>query len=335
LSEQSREAHGALHGPAHCESVSLDYRLDMRVGLLLLVTAVAGCQCHITPIELNPFHDAGTPIHDAGPLPPKYPLKAGDSLKMIVQGRTQDTCAGHTTPGDCQIALTAQFDITNVKLDSSTQMFTLTANATYTAADGNLINDAAIKPLILEKTVPFGTATNPQQPQSGSNVTFSTTTAMTDQLTEPDFPFFQLAPAAPQIFETAAQDFKSRFQTLDAQANISTPAAADSMEVFYKDSQAGAKVELHKLHIEYMKFGFIGAWDEEMVPFVDNTTTPRNDSAFQNSSVPDFAGNFPFPPTLTRDGVDYTCSTFSQTCSASGAPPKCLSVDPDAAPGPC
>jgi hypothetical protein len=308
----------------------------MRVALLLLVTAVGGCQCKIDPINLNGIHDAGTPIHDAGPPPPKFPLKAGDVVKFpVLGGRTQDTCAGHNTPGDCQLGLTAEYDITSVKLDSATETFQVQANVTYTATPGNLIDDAAIKALLMEKIAPFGTATDPNQPQTGTAVVFTTNSAITSAIKETDFPFFQFDPAAPQIFNAAADDFKSTYLGLDAQAKITTQSAANLMEVFYKDSQAGAKVELHKLHIEYLKFGFIGGWDEEMVPFVDDTTTPRDESTFQNSTVPDLAAQF-FPPTLTRDNNTYSCDTFSQKCTNFNVTPAtCLNPDPDVAPGPC
>ncbi len=300
---------------------------------LLVATAVGGCQCHIDNNNLNQITDAGTPPHDAGPPPPTFPLKVGDSLIYpVLGGRTQDNCDGHSTPGDCQRNIKAQYDVKAVKFDTASNRWTITADATYQGSEGDLITAATLAPLVLENGAPFST-TSFDSPTQAPNSDFTTDAPATDQLTPNGFPFFQFDSGDAQVFETAGGTFCDRYRTLDADANCKVQAADQKQEVFYKDDQAGGAAELHHVRVEYHEMGMVCGWDEALIPFTDGIA--RDQSSFGPADTPDIAASF-FQPSLVRDGVTYQCSCFTQLCSSgNGADKKCLTTDPDAAPGPC
>ena len=107
------------------------------------------------------------------------------------------------------------------------------------------------------------------------------------------------------------------------------------MEAYYRDDTSGG-AKLHHVRSESHNMGFICGWDEGLIPFIDAATTPRDQSSFGPADTPELAAIFVAPVKLTREGVTYNCSCFSQKCQAgSGAGATCLSTDPNTPPGPC
>ena len=303
--------------------------LRLSAGLFLCAIVVVGCQCHLDNNNLTDIPDAGHDPPDAGPPPPTFPLKGGDSIIYpVLGGRTGDTCAGHATPGDCQRNIIAQYDIQSVDFDGAANRWQITANVTYTGSSGDLISAATIAPLVLSKAAPFA-STSFDQPTQVAGAKFTTDAPATDQLTPNGFPFFQYDSGDALVFETTGTAFCDRYTTLDADANCRVQNAAQTMEVFYKDDQAGGGSKIHKVHAEYHQMGFVCGWDEGLLPFVDGTT--RDQNAFNPGVTPDLVASF-FQPKLKRDGVEYQCSCFTQVCSnGNGADKQCLGTDPTAA----
>jgi len=301
--------------------------------LLLCVIVVTGCQCNINGDDLNQIKDGGVDVNDAGPPPPEFPLKAGDAIEFTALGGRTATCSGGGAVGNCDRAIRADYLIDSVALDADTNRWTVTADFVYQGTT-DTIEASAIGPLILENGAPFS-AVSIAAPSSGS-ADFSTSTAPTDELTPNGFPFFQYDPADPGVFEEAGLAFCARYQTLDAAAECNIQAADQKMEVFFKDEAAGAGgAKLHKVRAEFHKMGFVCGWDELLIPFQDEATTPRQQSSFADVDAPDLAAIFTTVK-IERDDVTYNCSCFSQTCRAgNGADATCLSTDPDEPPGPC
>lgn len=300
----------------------------MRLSSALLLTLLSGCQCNLNNINLGEIKDAGFLPHDAGPTPPKFPLKVGDEVVFpALGGRTAD-CPGSSTPGDCQRSINADYTVRSTALDEGNNRWTITADAVYQGTD-DFITAASIDPLVMANVAPFSAVTT-GTPSSAPGSAFTTDTPATDELTANGFPFFQYASGDAQVFETSGQAFCDRYTTLDAQANCRFQNASQQMTVYYKDSAGGGGAKLHKVQAEYHNMGLICGWDEEMIPFIDGTTA-RNQSDFNVVQTPDVAAIF-FQPHVIRDGTTYQCDCFSQQCSANG---NCLNVDPDIDPGPC
>lgn len=305
--------------------------LRLSTALLLTGVAVAGCQCNIDDTNLGDIPDAGEQVNDAGPPPPQFPLKAGDHVQFPGLGGRTATCDGSATPGDCQRAITAEFIIQDVGLNAQNR-WEITADVVYQGSD-DFIPATAIVPLILENGAPFSAVTV-GTPSASEGSTFKTNVAPTDQLTPNGFPFFQYEIDDATVFEEAGQAFCARYQELDAEANCEFQLADQKMEVFYKDEAAGGAAKLHKVRAEYHQMGFVCGWDELTIPFVDGMA--REQADFDTAGTPELAAIFASPVKIIRDGTTYNCSCFSQQCRAgNGAEAKCLSTDPDDAPGAC
>ena len=305
--------------------------MTRRLSALSFLIVVSGCQC-LDDINLSNIPDAGEIINDAGPPPPKFPLKAGDQLELSAIGGRTATCEGGATEGDCDRALKATYVIKGAELDDNAR-WRVTADVVYQGA-ADKIEVAAIAPLILENGAPFASVTV-STPSSAEGAVFRTDAAPTDEFDELGFPFFQFESGDAQVFEEAGNAFCERFGDLDADANCELQAADQKMEVYYKDEAAGGGAKLHKVRAEFHNMGFICGWDEGLIPFVDGMQ--RDQAAFGGpTNVPDLAAIFITPIKLTRGGTTYNCSCFSQLCqSGNGAEATCLSTDPDAEPGPC
>ncbi|MBI1948337.1 MAG: hypothetical protein HYS27_21800 [Deltaproteobacteria bacterium] len=304
-----------------------------RLCSLALLFAVSGCQC-IDDINLGNIPDAGEEIHDAGPEPPKFPLKAGDQLEYPALGGRTATCPGGGTTGDCDRALTATFIVRGTELDESAH-WRITADVVYQGS-AEMIEVAAIAPLVLDNGAPFDAVTV-ATPSSASGAVFLTDAAPTDELDPLGFPFFQFESGDAHVFETSGAAFCARFGELDPSVNCEFQAGDQKMEAYYKDDAAGGGGSmLHHLRAEYHNMGFVCGWDEGLIPFVDDATTPRDQTSFGPADTPALAAIFASPVRLLRDGVTYACSCFSQQCRAgNGAEATCLTTDPDAEPGPC
>lgn len=303
-----------------------------RLATLALLFAASGCQC-IDDINLGNIPDAGEIITDAGPPPPKFPLKAGDQVEYPALGGRTATCSGGSTTGDCDRAIKATFIVKGTELDD-TAHWRITADVVYQGS-ADKIEVAAIAPLMLENGAPFDAVTV-ATPSSAEGAVFRTDAAPTDELDELGFPFFQFESGDAHVFEEAGGQFCARFGELDVDANCEVQAADEKMEVFFKDEAAGGGAKLHHLRAEYHHMGFVCGWDEGLIPFIDDATTPRNQSAFGPADTPDIAAIFITPIKLIRDGTTYNCSCFTQRCQVgNGAEATCLTTDPDAAPGAC
>lgn len=305
--------------------------LRLPTALLLTGVAVAGCQCNLNTDDFTAIEDAGQPPNDAGPPPPEFPLKAGDHVQLPGLGGRTATCDGSATPGDCQRSMKAEFIIQDVSLNAENR-WVITADVVYEGTD-DFIPAAALVPLVLENGAPFS-ATSEATPTSSQGSVFKTSVPPTDQLTPNGFPFFQYEIDDAAVFEEAGAAFCARYQELDPEANCEFQLADQKMEVFYKDESAGGAAKLHKVRAEYHQMGFVCGWDELLIPFVDGMA--RDQSDFDTAGTPEVAAIFASPVKVIRDGVSYNCSCFSQQCRAgNGAEARCLSTDPDEAPGPC
>lgn len=306
--------------------------MTRRLTSLALLFVVSGCQC-IDDINLGNIPDAGEQITDAGPEPPTFPLKAGDQLEFPALGGRTATCSGGSTTGDCDRALTATFIVRGTELDDNAR-WRVTADVVYQGS-ADLIEVAAIAPLVLENGAPFDAVTT-ATPSSAEAAVFRTDAAPTDELDELGFPFFQFESGDVHVFEEAGAAFCARFGALDPDVNCEFQAGDAKMEAFYKDDSAGGGAMLHHVRAEFHGMGFVCGWDEGLIPFIDDATTPRDQSSFGPADTPALAAIFASPVRLIRDGVTYRCSCFTQQCQAgSGADTTCLTTDPDAEPGPC
>lgn len=301
------------------------------LSLSMCAFALSGCQCNINDDDLNNIPDGGQEIRDAGPPPPTFPLKEGDQVTFPGLGGRTATCTGSATPGDCQRAMKATYVINSVGLNNENR-WVVNANVVYEGTD-DFIPATAIVPLVLDNGAPFSQVTE-GTPVPVENAEFTTNTPATDQLTPNGFPFFQYELDEVNVFEEAGTAFCDRFRVLDPAANCDFQAANQAMEVFYKDEATAGAAKLHKVRAEYHQMGFICGWDEGLIPFVE--TMQRAQEDFGVGVTPDVAAIFASPIKLLRDGVTYNCSCFSQKCQAgNGAEAKCLSTDPNAAPGAC
>lgn len=307
--------------------------MTRRTIALASLFAVSGCQC-VDDLNLNLIPDAGEQITDAGPAPPKFPLKEGDQIEYPALGGRTATCPGGGTTGDCDRALTATFIVRGTELDENAR-WRITADVVYQGS-ADMIDVAAIAPLVLENGAPFDAVTV-ATPSSADAAQFRTDAAPTDELDELGFPFFQFDSGDAHVFEESGAAFCARYGALDASANCEFQAGDQKMEVYYKDDAAGGGgSSLHHVRAEYHSMGFVCGWDESLIPFVDDATTPRNESSFSTGDTPALAAIFASPVRVLRDGTNYACSCFSQQCkNGNGADATCLSTDPDAEPGPC
>lgn len=296
----------------------------------LALFALSGCQCKLNNDDLTQITDSGVPLDDAGPPPPVFPLKAGDQLKYTGLGGRTVTCDG-AAAGGCQRAINATYIVQDPVFRDN--RWTIIADVVYEGTD-DTIEAAAIAPLILENGAPFAQVTE-GTPQSAEGAEFTTDTPATPDLTENGFPFFQAESGAAEVFETAGATFCQTYVDADELANCEFQIGARKMEVYFKDEQAGGAAKLHKVSAEYSQFGFVCGWDEGVIPFVDDDTTPRDQSSFGNNPAEvDLVAQFPSPPKVTRDGVEYTCSCFSQECR-NQASNTCLQLDPSDDPVTC
>lgn len=291
---------------------------------ILTCVAVAGCQCNIAEDDLDEIIDAGFDPVDAGPPPPKFPLKAGDQLRYPALGGRTATCPGSARPGDCDRAITADYVIDSVALGAD-NTWSVTAGVVYQGST-DVIEAAAIAPLILENVAPFAEITV-AQPSRASGVAFKTNTPPTSTLDPLGFPFFQYDAENIDVFESAGEAFCASWRAMDPEANCRVQFGDQKMEVYYKNGP-----QLHKVRAEFHKMGFICGWEEALIPFEEGME--RDQRSFP--SVPELTAIFNTPIKLERDDVTYNCTCFSQTCkSGNGPEATCLTLDPDAPPGPC
>jgi hypothetical protein len=293
--------------------------------LLLCAFAVAGCQCNLRD-DLVGVPDTGEDINDAGPPPPKFPLKVDDQIQFPAIGGRTATCAGGQTEGDCQRAITATYIIKKVELGDDNR-WTITADAVYqTSAD--VITASSITPLVLARGAPFDQLAGVGSSTSAEDAVFNTNApAIPDaSFTANSFPFFQYDPTDGTVFNEAADRFCDRYVELDPDANCETQLADQKFEVYFKDEQSGGAATLHKVREEFHQMGFVCGWDELTIPFQD--TMARQQSDFDSAGTPDLAAIFASPVKIIRDGVTYNCSCFNQTCQEQGTS-NCLSPDPD------
>ena len=305
-----------------------------RAFTLVTLFALSGCQCKVDDTNLDGIKDAGVVEPDAGPAPPQFPLKGGDQLKYAGLGGRTATCDIGGGNGECQRALDATFIVRDTVLRDGN--WTVTADFLYESRD-DTIPAAAIASLILENGVPFGQVTSGTPLFSEDPASFKTNVAATDALDALGFPFFQ--GGAVEVFEPSGLSFCERYAELDDLANCESQFGAHKMTVFFKDEQAGGAAKLHKVQVEYSQFGFVCGWDEGLIPFLGDDETPRQQSSFGGDGgggilTPDVAAQFTGSPVLTRDGVEYRCSCFTQTCRNTESD-TCLTIDPDEDPVPC
>ncbi len=262
------------------------------------------------------------------PVAPSFPLLAGDVLRYpALGGRTQDDCPGHRVPGDCRRTLSAELDVDGVRLDASLGRWFVNAHAELVDNDDDLVDAAALAPLVLAHALPFS-STRVDAPTELAPTDFATDAAPTDALSPTGFPFFD-ADVNRGVLAVAGERFCDRFRALDAGAACRVIAAEQSLEVVFEDDAARDAPRLHRLRVGYHQMGFVCAWEEALVPFVDGM--PRDASAFYPPESPELEATF-LEPTLTRGGVSYHCSCATQVCSAGAT---CLSADPARPPGPC
>lgn len=301
-----------------------------RAFALITVAALSGCQCQLTD-GLVERTDAGTPLDDAGPPPPVFPLTEGDQLKYTGLGGRTVTCDG-AAPGGCQRAINATYIVRDTVFRDN--RWTIVADFAYEGTD-DTIEAAALAPLILENGAPFANITEGTPVVSEEPAEFTSDTPATPDLTPNGFPFFQAESGVAEVFETAGIEFCQAYADADELANCESQVGARKMEVFFKDEQAGGAAKLHKVSAEYHQFGFVCGWDEGVIPFIDDESTPREQSSFGNNPAEvDLVAQFPSPPKVTRGGVEYTCSCFSQECR-NQATNTCLPLDPSDDPAPC
>lgn len=292
---------------------------------LVVLFAVSGCQCNLDDNTLDNIPDGGTPVDDAGPAPPVFPLKAGDQLKYTGLGGRTVSCDG-AAAGGCQRSLNATYIVRDTVFRDN--RWTIVADVVYEGTD-DTIEAAALAPLILENGAPFAQVTV-GSPNAAEGAEFRTDEPATPALTENGFPFFQAESGVAEVFETAGIEFCQTYVDADELANCESQIGARKMEVYFKDEQAGGSAKLHKVSAEYHQFGFVCGWDEGVIPFVDDASTPREQSSFGNNPAEvDLVAQFPAPPKVTRGGVEFTCSCFSQACR-NAASNTCLQLDPDA-----
>ena len=294
---------------------------------------VGGCQC-INDDNFSKLTDAGFDEPDAGPPPPVFPLKAGDVLTTPAVGGRVNSCEAGGTNGDCDRVVKATYEIKAVELNNDNR-WEITADVLYEGLVDR-IPASALSRLALENAADFAEITQ-ASPVTALDAVFTTDRAprLDAEYRANNFPFFQGENDINdgdegEVFEAAAAEFRAAILGIDEDAEVETQVSVGKLEAFFKDDLNGP-VSVHKLLVEVHPMGFVCGWDEILVPYVDDVSTPRNQSVF-NVENPPLTATF-IPPTLFRDGVTYQCSCFNATCR-SGA--NCLDpTDPDAAPGPC
>ncbi|MDP2339717.1 MAG: hypothetical protein Q8O67_02065 [Deltaproteobacteria bacterium] len=306
---------------------------------LLATVAVGGCQC-INDDNFQQLKDAGFPEVDAGPPPPLFPLKPGDVLTIPQFGGRVDVCNGPGCAcggqsGDCDRNVKATYEIKAVQLNDENR-WEITADVLYEGLVDN-IPPAALSRLAIENGADFG-AISSASPVVARDAIFTTDQAprLDNQYVANNFPFFQGENDLNdgdegEVFAAAAAEFTEAILAIDEQAEVETQVSVGKLEAYFKDELNGP-ASVHKLLVEVHPMGFVCGWDEILVPFVDDVSTPRNQSVFNGFKNPPLTAAF-FQPNLIRDGVTYQCSCFNATCRNGTT---CLDpTDPDAPPGAC
>jgi hypothetical protein len=295
--------------------------------------AVSGCQC------INDDNFTGIPPEpDAGPeeevVPPVFPLKAGDKVTLQpIGGRTDEDANGGS-----DFAIKLALDVKQVKLNADNH-WEITADALYEQSGTPTITAAAISRLALENIADF-----PELETSASIVardavyTTDVAPAVDSGFKPNNFPFFQGSLEGNDgddgtVFNDAAAAFREAILALDDQAEVDTQISVGKFEAFFRDGLNGAPM-LHKLKASVHPMGFFCDWDEALIPYTEGMT--RGQSSFGAAGTPPLAAIL-FNATLTREGVNYSCSCFDNLCKTlSGTPRMCLDpTDPDAAPAAC
>ncbi len=298
---------------------------------LFVISAICGalCACDdggVVRDDPDAGLDAGIPDVDIPPDPPVFPLKAGDIVEMNVGARTQPCNAGE---GFCDRAIDASYTIESVTLNEETNRWEIEAYFNYTLKkDGT--SYASISRLFWSKVAPFGELMAVEATSDGT-ATFYTDVPLTDEhMTANGFPFFHFesnyANTEGSAFQTASAQFTSRLRTIDAEAEIENQAAAAKFEAYFKDD-LGPDVYLHKVRVEFHRFGFACAVQEQLVDWQDGM--PRSQASFNNTQPPvtnSFDNVF-----VRRAGTRYRCSCFSGVCQTVDGTNTCLDpTDPEA-----
>ncbi len=303
-------------------------------GLLATIT-VGGCQC-INDDNFSQLKDAGFDEPDAGPPPPVFPLKAGDVLTIPQFGGRVDVCEGGGQTGDCDRNVKASYQLTDVVLNADNR-WEITADVLYEGLVDK-VPASALSRLAIENGADFAAITK-DTPVTALGAVFTTDQAprLDAEFRPNNFPFFQGENDIDdsdegEVFAEAAAEFTAAILAIDDIAEVETQVAVGKLEAFFKDDLNGP-ASVHKLLVEVHPMGFVCGWDEILVPFVDDVSTPRNQSSFNGFKNPPLTAAF-FQPNLIRDGVTYQCSCFSSTCRSSAN--LCLDpTNPDAPPGDC
>lgn len=307
----------------------------MRTNVLLaaglsLSFAVSGCQC-INDDNLTRKDDAGFDEPDAGPPPPIFPLKEGDTLTIPQFGARTDVCEGGGEAGDCDRNIKATYTVKQTSIDENNR-WTIKADVIYQGL-AEKIPASAMSRLAIENAADFGAITIATA-VSARDADFTTDQAplLGSDYNANNFPFFQASNEIDdgdngEVFNEGAAEFTDAIKAIDADAEIEAQVAVGKFEAYFRDD-LGGDVTLHKLSVQIHPMGFVCGWDESLVAFVDGTTA-RSEASFQGVNKP-LTASF-FQPNLVRDGVTYQCSCFARTCRANDG--TCLdATDPDAAP---
>ena len=336
---------GALPGSVARDSPRV-YTLRMRSNLVFAAVVVwagcvfniGGCQC-INDDTFEKLKDGGFDEPDAGPPPAVFPLKAGDVLTIPQFGGRVDVCAAGGSEGDCDRNVKASYELKAVEINDANR-WEITADVLYEGLVER-VDAAAISRLAIENGADFAAITT-ATPVTALGALFTTDQAprLDAQYRPNNFPFFQAENDIDdgdegEVFAAAAAEFTEAILGLDPAAQIETQVSVGKLEAFFKDELNGP-TSVHKLLVEVHPMGFVCGWDEALVPFVDDVSTPRNQSVFNGFKNPPLTAAF-FQPNLIRDGVTYQCSCFNATCRAgTGSGATCLNPsDPQAPAGPC
>ena len=299
---------------------------------LLLATVTSGCQC----IDDNNVNFTPDPEPKPKPdpvIPPVFPLKAGDTLVLQPIGGRTDA----SDIGDSDFAIKGTWNIKSVDVNDDDH-WAITSDVIYELSGTPSETATSISRLALENVADFPAI------ESGGSVVAESAIFTTDvppfldaNYKPNNFPFFQGGLEGNdgddgEVFNNAAADFREFFTGLDADADVETQISQGKMEVFFRDDVGGPAM-LHKILIQVHPMGFICGWDEGLIPFVEGA--PRSQSAFNGVDDPPLVAINFASPTLTRDGVSYTCSCFAGTCRNSQSNTCLDPTDPDAAPGEC
>lgn len=297
-------------------------------GLMLAATTVSACQC----VDVETFGEVKVP--DAGeppPPPPNYPLIEGDILTYRGLG------GRNRSESNNDRVLNATYFIDGTTLDPDTNTWVVNGTASYEMVAANF-EFAEMAQLVIGKVGPLESL-DEGGAENVDDVDFRADGAFVDTMNSTQFPFFhfeaEYAGEDDSAYARSSKAFRERILELDDQASIENQSAESKFEAYFKDSRGGEE-NLHKLQIRLHPLGFVCAWDERTVPWLD--TMDRTEGSFAQATIEPIAAVFPGNIILERDNNEYRC-----TCGTISQPPrckdytnnKCLTADPEAEPEDC